>query len=403
MSLWPRSATIDAPRLLLTRALRGFADGLVSVLLAAHLSALGLSPFQIGAVLTGTLLGSAALTLLVGLRGHGWRRRTVLAGATLLMALTGLGLAASSAFVPILIIAVVGTLNPGAGDVTVFLPVEQAVLSESVAAPERTALFALYNLSGTFAGAFGALAAGGTGALAHALGWPVVAVGRAAFVAYAAVALVAALVYRTLSPAVEGALPGGTAAPLVRSRAIVLRLAALFSLDSAGGGLAVQSLLVLWLHRRFGLSLGTTGSVFFVMGLLAAGSQLVAVRLAGRIGLIRTMVFTHLPANLLLILAALVPTAPLAIACLLLRMALAQMDVPARQAYVMSVVPPEERAAAASVTNTPRSLAAALTPLLAGALLERTSFGWPLVLGGAMKAAYDLLLLAQFGRVEPRH
>jgi MFS family permease len=403
VDLWPRSATPDAPRLLATRALRGLADGLVSVLLAAHLSALGFSPVQIGAVLTGTLLGSAALTLLVGLRGHRWRRRSVLFGSTALMALTGLGLAGASGFWPILIIAVIGTMNPSAGDVSVFLPVEQAVLSDSVAAPERTVLFALYNLCGTFAGAFGALAAGGAGATARAVGWSAVTVGRAAFVGYAAVALVAALLYRSLSPAVERAVPARGKAPLVHARSIVLRLAALFSLDSAGGGLVVQSLLVLWLHRRFGLSLATTGTIFFVAGLLAAGSQLVAARLAARFGLVRTMVFTHLPANLFLILAALMPTAPLAVACLLLRMALSNMDVPARQAYVMSVVPPEERSAAASVTNVPRSLAAALTPLLAGLLLERTSFGWPLVLGGALKAAYDLLLLTQFGRVPPRH
>jgi MFS family permease len=403
VTLWPSTATPDASRLLVTRALRGFADGLVSVLLAAHLGALGFSPSQIGAVLTGTLLGSAALTLVVGLRGHGWRRRTVLAGATALMAMTGLGLAGASGFWTVLVVAVIGTMNPSAGDVSVFLPIEQAVLSDSVAGPERTSLFALYNLSGTFAGAFGALAAAGSAALAHQLDWSMVAVGRAVFVGYAGVALAAALVYRTLSPAVEQTLPERAGAPLVRSRAIVLRLAALFSLDSAASGLAVQSLLVLWLHRRFGLSLATTGTVFFATGLVAAGSQLVAARLAARFGLIRTMVFTHLPANIFLILAALMPTAPLAIAFLILRMALAQMDVPARQAFVMSVVPPEERPAAASVTNVPRSLAAAVTPLLAGLLLERTSFGWPLVLGGALKVAYDLLLLAEFGRVEARH
>jgi MFS family permease len=386
----------------MTRALRGLADGLVSVLLAAHLGALGLSPLQIGVVLTGTLLGSAALTLLVGLRGHRWRRRTVLAAATVLMALTGLGLAGATTFWSILAIAVIGTVNPSSGDVSVFLPVEQAVLSDSVAPPDRTALFALYNLSGTLAGALGALAAAGSGALAHARGWSMVPVGRGAFLGYTAVALAAALVYRSLSPAVERTLPGN-GAPLVRSRPIVLRLAVLFSLDSAGGGLVVQSLLVLWLHRRFGLTLATTGTVFFATGLVAAGSQLVSARLAARFGLIRTMVFTHLPANLFLVAAALMPTAPLAIAFLLLRMALAQMDVPARQAYVMSMVPPDERAAAASVTNVPRSLAAAVTPLVAGLLLDRTSFGWPLVLGGTLKAAYDLLLLAQFGRVPPQH
>ena len=175
----------------------------------------------------------------------------------------------------------------------------------------------------------------------------------------------------------------------------------LFSLDSFGGGFVVQSLLALWLFRRFGLSVETAGAIFFAAGLAAGLSQLLSARLAARIGLIHTMVFTHLPSNVLLVLVAVMPTAPLAVACLLLRMCISQMDVPARQSYVMAVVPPEERAAAASVTNVPRSLAAALSPLLAGALLTRTSFGWPLVCAGVAKIVYDLLLLSQFRAVVP--
>jgi MFS family permease len=384
--------------LLATRALRGFADGVVSVVLASYLSVLGFSPFQIGALITATLLGSAMLTLLVGLFAARFDRRTLLLGATLLMAATGLGFAGVTAFWPLMLVAFAGTLNPSAGDVSVFLPTEQALLADLVAARGRTWLFAFYNLSGAFAGALGALASGVPAWLATRDGWDPQSAYQLTFVGYSLVALLAALVYvglpvRPVTPV--------RAAPLARSRKIVLRLAALFSLDSLAGGLVVQSLLALWLYRRFGLSVEETGHVFFMTGLLSAGSQLVSPRLAARIGHVRTMVFTHLPANGFLMLAAFMPTAKLAILCLLARMALSQMDVPARQAYVMAVVPPEERAAAASVTNVPRSLAAALTPLVAGWMLQQSSTGWPLLVAGAAKAVYDLLLLAMFRSVKP--
>jgi predicted MFS family arabinose efflux permease len=188
---------------------------------------------------------------------------------------------------------------------------------------------------------------------------------------------------------------------LQRSRSVVLKLSALFSLDSLGGGFVVQSLLILWLYKRFGLSVVTTGEIFFVAGLCRAFSQLASPKLAARIGLIETMVYTHLPANGLLILAGIMPNATAAVACLLLRMCLSNMDVPARQSYVMAVVPPEERAAAASVTNVPRSLATALTPVLGGWMLEHSTFGWPLICGGITKAVYDLLLLTQFRERRP--
>jgi MFS family permease len=401
--LWPASAHAPAKRLLITRALRGFADGVVSVALAGYLSELGYAPTQIGAIVTSTLLGSAALSLVTGLVGSRFDQRRLLLGASLLMAATGLGFAGVTQFWPLLVVAFVGTLNPSAGDVSVFLPIEQALLAGSVTARERTQLFALYNLSGAFAGALGALATGVPAWLALRAGMSLQLAYRATFITYSLVAVIAAVIYLGFPAAIRGELSSiaSSTRPLAKSRKIVLQLAGLFSLDSFGGGFVVQSLLALWLFRRFDLSIEATGRVFFFTGLLAAGSQLVSSRLAARIGHIRTMVFTHLPANLCLMAAAFMPNATLAIGLLLCRMALAQMDVPARQAYVMAVVPPEERAAAASITNIPRSLATAMTPFAAGVMLEYSNAGWPLFAAGAIKVAYDLLLLAMFSRVKP--
>jgi len=399
--LLPASATADARRLVAGRALRGFADGFVSVYLAVYLQLLGLSAVQVGAIVTATLLGSAALTLAVGLVAHRLSPRLVLLGAALLMLATGIGFAVSHDFWPLLVVAFAGTLNPSSGDVSVFLPTEQAVLTSEVAAVERTDLFARYTLGGTLLGAFGALASGLPELAATHLGWPLVDAFRAGFALYGAVAILIGVLYlgltRTRAPQADGT--GG--APLRRARAVVLRLAALFALDSFGGGFAVDAMLALWLFLRFELPLQTAGTIFFAARILSAFSQLVSPRLAARIGLIETMVFTHIPANLFLILAALMPTAPLAVACLLARMALSQMDVPARQSYVMAIVPPEERAAAASVTNVPRSLGTALAPLLAGLMLQHSTFGWPLIVGGTLKLAYDLLLLFLFRRLRP--
>lgn len=395
----PASASADAFRLTAARALRGFADGFVSVYLAEYLGLLGLSALQVGTLVTMTLLGSAALTLAVGLVAHRVAPRLVLRGATLLMMATGLGFALVTDFWPLLLIAFAGTLNPSSGDVSVFLPTEQSMLASASAPADRTALFARYSLGGTLLGAFGALASGLPEMAAVGLGWQPVEAFRAGFLLYGAVALAIAALYAGLRT--DPAPAGGPPAPLQHSRAVVLRLTALFSLDSFGGGFAVDSMLALWLFERFDLSLPTAATIFFAARLLSAFSQLISPWLAARFGLIETMVFTHIPANLFLILAAFMPTAPLAVACLLLRMAFSQMDVPARQSYVMAVVPPAERAAAASVTNVPRSLATALSPMLAGAMLQQSSFGWPLIAGGLFKLTYDLLLLAMFKRVRP--
>ena len=395
LRLLPASATADAWRLVSTRALRGLADGFVAVMLASYLVGSGYDPFQISVIVTGTLLGSALLTLAVGLLGYRLSRRHLLFVSAGLMLFTGVGFMLATTFWMLLLVAVIGTLNPSGGDVSVFLPTEQSLLSETVEAKDRTALFARYNLGGQFASALGALAAGVPVAIAAAIGWRLVEVQRVSFLAYAVVAGALVLVY--LGLAVDGT-PGAPSrgTPLRRSRNIVLRLSALFSMDSFGGGFVVQTLLIVWLFRRFDLDVTIAGAVFFAGGLLGAVSQIAAASLASRIGLVNTMVWTHIPSNVMYILAALSPNAPLAVACLLVRMLLGSMDQPARQSYVMGVVPPEERAAAASVTNVPRSLAAAGAPLLAGAMMSVSDFGWSLIVGGVIKITYDLLLLWQF-------
>jgi MFS family permease len=397
--LLPPGATADAAKLVTARGLRGFADGMVSVLLASYLTDLGFSAGQVGVLITATLLGSAALTLGVGLLGGRLSPKQVLLFACGLMLLTGVGFASITSFWPLLLVAVIGTLNPSGGDVSVFLPTEQSMLTGTIEARRRTALFARYTLTGTFAAAVGALCAGLPVLMARWQDVDLLEAQRAGFLVYAVVAVTIWLMYTRLSPSSPP--PAIRRPPLEKSRAVVLKLSALFSLDSLGGGFAVQSLLALWLFERFDVSLETAGAIFFAAGLLSASSQLISPLLADRIGLIRTMVYTHVPSNVLLILAALMPSAPLAVAMLLMRQALSQMDVPARQSYVMSVVPPEERAAAASVTNVPRSLASAFAPALGGFLLSQTTFGWPLILAGTIKLVYDGLLLRQFANLHP--
>jgi MFS family permease len=396
--LLPESATADARVLLATRGVRAFVDGLVSVVLPSWLVLLGLSGAQIGAVATVTLLGSAALTLGAGLRAHAYRRRVLLQAAALLMIGTGLGFSLSTGFIALLMVGFVGTLNPSGGDVSVFLPTEQALLPATVSDADRTSMFGRYSVVAFSLGAVGSLAAGLVDVairrnvderLAH----------RFVFLIYALGGAIVLVLYRRLSPSIE---PGTAASSaLGPSRSIVYRLAATFSLDSFGGGFVIQSMVALWLFRRFDLSVATAGAIFFWTGLLSGASALLAVRIARRIGLIRTMVFTHLPANGFLVAAAFMPNVQLAVACLLVRSALSQMDVPVRSSYVMAVVTPPERAAAASVTNVPRSLAAAIGPFIAGWLLDHSTFGWPLIIGGTLKAAYDLTLLALFKNTLP--
>lgn len=390
--LAPRGVHSSARVLVAGRALRAFVDGYVAVLLPAYLLALGFDAWSVGVLSTATLLGSALATLAVGAWGHRFAQRALLAGAAVLMAATGLAFAGLSQFWPLLAVAFVGTLNPSSGDVSVFLPLEHAQLAGAAQGDARTALFARYSLLASLSAAFGALAAAVPAWLAAHIGIELLAAIRLMFVVYAAVGIAILWMYRRLpEPHAEKDAPK---APLGPSRCVVFKLAALFSVDSFAGGLIVNSLLALWLMQRFGLSLAAAGSFFFWAGLLTAASQLAAPWIARRIGLLNTMVFTHIPSSVCLIGAALAPSLPLALALLFMRSALSQMDVPTRTAYVMSVVTPPERAAAASVTAVPRSLAAALSPSLGGALFAAGWFAAPLVACGLLKIGYDLTLWA---------
>lgn len=380
-------------RILAARALRSFADGFIAVVLPAYLLALGMAQLEVGFLSTATLLGSALSTLAIGRWGHRFSIRRLLLAAALLMSATGLGFAGLSSFWPLLLVAFVGTLNPSSGDASLFMPLDHTVLAN---ATDRTSVFARYSFLGSISGAVGALAAG----LPELLGarMSMVDALRCMFVLYAVVGLAVWVLYlRMPEPHAAAERP---AAPLGPSRGIVWRLAALFSVDSFAGGLMLNSLLALWLFQRFGMSLTAAGAFFFWTGLLAACSQLAAGPLARRIGMINTMVFTHIPSSLCLIGAALAPSLGLTLALLLARSLLSQMDVPARSAFVMSVVTPAERPAAASFTAVPRSLASAASPSLTGAMFAAGAMVAPLVLCGVMKIAYDLALFAAFRRVE---
>jgi MFS family permease len=389
--LLPAGVTPDALPLLVARALRAIGDGFMAVLLPAYLLAIGLGTLQVGIVSTATMLGSAVATLAVGAWGHRFTGNRLLRAAALLMVATGAGFAGLSSFWPLLVVAFVGTLNPSSGDVSVFLPLEHARLASAAQGGARTALFARYSVLGASCAAIGALAAGLPDWIARDTGFSRLGALRGMFVIYGLLGLIVFWLYRRL-PAQGKAHEHAVIAPLGPSRDVVVHLAALFSVDAFAGGLVVNSLLSLWLFERFGLSLAQAGVYFFWAGLLSAASQLAAPWVASRIGLLNTMVFTHIPANVCLVLAALAPSLPVALGLLFVRSALSQMDVPTRTAFVMAVVTPAERSAAASFTAVPRSLAAALSPTLSGALFAAGLISLPLVACGALKIAYDLAL-----------
>lgn len=381
------------------RALRDFGDGFVAVLLPVYLTVLGLGAFEVGVVATAALLGSALMTLGIGLIGGRIGQRRLLIAASGVMIITGMAFATASTYWVILLIAAVGTINPSSGSVSIFVPIEHAVLSHAVADKDRTRMFARYSLIGAMAAAVGSFASASPDLLGQ-LGIGQLTTLKAMFVLYGVLGIGGGILYWSL-PAADPGAEDKPAAPLGPSRGIVYRMAALFSIDAFAGGFVVQSLLALWLFDKFGLSLAAAGLFFFWTGVLSAFSFPVAAWLARRIGLVNTMVFTHIPSSLALILAAIAPSLELALALLLVRAALSQMDVPTRSSYVMAVVTPPERPAAASVTSVPRSLAAALSPALAGALFAAGYQAWPLVICGVLKILYDLALLWAFQHLKP--
>ena len=398
----PSLLTRDGRLLVAARAVRMFAYGFLSVILALYLSAAGFSASQIGWLFTVALAGGAATTAVVSLMVNRWGRRRTLIASALLMAAAGVALATRQGFLVLLPLSAIGALSPTGQENGPFLSLEQAALSQTTAAPHRVMPYAWFNLAGSVAAALGALAAGAVPAAFRVMGGTAAAAEQSLIWASAAAGVILAGQYLALSAAVEVAATGrpDDASPgLGRSRRAVIKLTALFGVDALAGGLVVQSLVAFWLYRRFGVDLESLGLLFFGTNLLSALSYLAAAGLASRFGLLNTTVFTHLPSNLLLGLVPFMPSWPLAAAMLLARSALSQMDVPTRQAYTMALVAPEERAAAAGLTNAVRPAAQSLAPAISGLALQSAASGLPFVLAGALKAGYDLTLWLVFRRV----
>ncbi|HET7027270.1 MAG TPA: MFS transporter [Candidatus Limnocylindrales bacterium] len=391
----------DGRVLFSTRAARLFGYGLISVVLVLYLSSLGLSGGEIGLLLTLTLVGDTVISLWLTTHADRLGRRRVLLFGSLLMLGAGLVFAWGPPFVLLVAAAIVGVISPSGNEVGPFLAVEQASLSEIVATARRTDVFARYNLTGSLATALGALAGGGGARALELSGMAPVDGYRAVVVGYAAVGIVLAALFTRLSPAVEA--PRATDASVAtrlglhRSRSVVLQLAALFSIDAFAGGFVIQSVVAYWFVVRFGASSDVLGAIFFGANVLAGFSALVAAAISRRVGLLRTMVYTHVPSNLLLILVPVMPTLPLAVAVLLARFAISQMDVPARQAYTMALVAPDERSGAAGVTGVARTLGAAISPSLAVPLVAGVTLaGLPFVISGVLKLVYDGLVFLRF-------
>jgi MFS family permease len=387
----------DIRLLLVARGIRGFGDGFAAIVLPAYLVAIGFGTAEIGIVAAASLLGSALLTLGVGVVAPRYELRHLLIAGALLMAATGVMFNVEDLLL-IIVVAFIGTVNPSGGDVGMLVPLEQTVLARDVTDRERTRVFARYSLIGAMSTAAGALSAAVPDVLVTA-GIGRITAFKLMFCFYGVLGLLAAALYRRVQPSHPEA--RHTSTPLGPSRGMVYKLAALFSLDAFAGGFVVQSLLALWLFKRFGISLSAASLFFFWTSVLSALSYPLASWLARRIGLVNTMVFTHIPSSICLIAAAFAPNLTVVLALLLVRSALSQMDVPTRTSYVMAVVTPAERAAAASVTAVPRSLASSISPAFAGLLFGPAFSGVPLILCGTLKIVYDLALLYTCRHVKP--
>ena len=407
-----RSLTRDAWLLFSTRFIRLFAYGALSVVLVFYLVGIGLHESEIGMLLTATLAGDTLVSLYLTTRADRIGRRRMLIAGAALMAGAGLAFAFTTSLSLLVVAGTIGVISPSGGEVGPFLPIEQAALSHVVTDKNRTDVFAWYTLTGSIATALGSFAGGIVSqTLQQQASTAPVASYRAIVILYAALGVLLAILFTRVSPAAEAVTRGERRASamtlaglsgLEHSRRVVFKLSGLFALDSFGGGFVIQSFAAYWFYLRFGVSPETLGAVFFAANVLAGISALLASRLAARFGLLNTMVATHLPSNVLLILVPLMPNLPLAVALLLVRFSISQMDVPTRQSYVMAVVTPEERSAAAGITGVARTLGASISPLFAGLLFARPSMiNVPFMLAGTLKMAYDLLLYREFSAVRP--
>jgi MFS family permease len=397
----------DVVTLFSTLIIRLFAYGFLSVILALYLVERGISGTHIGLLFTFTLLGDAAVSLWITARADQFGRRAMLVLGAGLMAMAGVVFALTGNFVLLLFAAIIGVISPSGKEIGPFLSIEQAALSGLVPNTRRTQLFAWYNLFGSLSSAIGALAGGSVAQQLQEHGFSPLDSYRALVVAYAVCGGILAVLFLRLSKAAEIVPAPPARTPLLsiglhRSKSIVLKMSGLFGLDAFAGGFILQSLIAYWFYRRFGVSVMVLGEIFFGANILAAVSALFAARIARRFGLLNTMVFTHIPSNVLLLLVPLMPTLPLAIAMLLIRFSISQMDVPTRQSYTMAIVAPDERSAASGVTTIARSIGASISPTLAGMFLASASLlNLPFFIAGGLKIVYDLLIFGIFRKVKP--
>ncbi len=394
----------DIALLFSTRIIRLFCYGFLSVILALYLTETGFDEKQVGLLFTFTLAGDAVISLWLTTSADRFgRKRTLILGALLMLG-AGIAFLLTRNIILLIAAAIIGVISPSGNEIGPFLSVEQAGLSQLIPNEKRTKIFAWYNLVGSFATATGALSGGWLAQILQSSGWTQLESYRFVLAGYGLGGLILIFFFLALSSNIEVTSASATkhTLGLHRSQKIVLKLSALFALDAFAGGLLVQSMIAYWFHVRFGMESGALGSIFFFANILAGISALLAVRLAARYGLINTMVFTHIPSNILLMLVPLMPTLPLAIGLLLVRFSISQMDVPTRQSYVMAVVTPDERSAASGVTAIARSVGASLSPALTGILFGIPAlFNTPFLLAGGLKIVYDLLLYRSFVAVKP--
>ena len=395
----------DIPILFTTRIIRLFAYGFLSVILAFYLIVVGLDERAVGLLFSFTLAGDAGISLWLTTSADRIGRRKMLLIGALLMVMAGVAFLLTRNPLLLTAAAIIGVISPSGNEIGPFLSIEQAALTQLVPDQRRTRTFAWYNLAGSFATATGALAGGWLATILQSKGWSALASYQIILTGYALAGGVLMVLFFNLSSAVEAAKalnPVRRTLGLHQSRGVVARLSALFAVDAFAGGLVIQSLMAYWFHARFGVDEGVLGSIFFGANILAGISALLAVRFAAKFGLINTMVYTHIPSSIFLMLVPLMPNLPLAIAVLLARFSISQMDVPTRQSYTMAVVAPDERSAAAGVTNIARSVGAALSPSLSGLLLSIPAlFSAPFFLCGGLKIVYDLVLYRNFKTLKP--
>lgn len=400
-----KSLTTDGRQLFLTRFVRLFAYGFLSVVLTLYLAALGFTDKEIGFILTLTLIGDAAISIWITTNADRVGRRKMLMVGSWLMVFAGLAFAFTSNLKLLVIAAIIGTISPTGSEVGPFLSIEQAILPQTMSDKDRTQVFAWYNLVGSFASAIGSLSGGAFAGLLQKNGNSPIFSYRAVVIGYAVLGILLFILFSKLSTASEASISDNNIAKsrfgLHKSQSVVLKLSVLFMIDSFAGGLVLQSLMAYWFHLRFGVEPALLGVIFFGGNIFAGLSAIFAARLAARFGLVNTMVFTHIPSNILLIFVPLMPNLTLAIVVLLARFSISQMDVPTRQSYIMAVVSPDERSAAAGITSIVRTASSAIAPIATGILLENSLLSVPFFLAGGLKIIYDLALYQSFRSIKP--